>query len=55
MIPKIIHQTGPEDKKLWPAEWEYATASWKKVYSEHEHMKSSLSILMCGMTILTIL
>ena len=38
MIPKIIHQTGPKDKKLWPAEWEYATASWKKVYSEHEHM-----------------
>lgn len=31
MIPKIIHQVAPEDKKRWSKEWFVCDESWKKV------------------------
>ena len=34
MIPKIIHQMGPEDKKEWHSIWEECHQSWREQFPE---------------------
>jgi mannosyltransferase OCH1-like enzyme len=34
MIPRIIHQTAPVDKSLWPEKWFECTKSWKVNFPE---------------------
>jgi mannosyltransferase OCH1-like enzyme len=36
-IPKIIHQTAPDDKSKWPAVWYKCQESWKRNYPDYEY------------------
>lgn len=38
MIPKILHQTGPEDKSRWHPLWIKCQQSWQKHFSDFEHV-----------------
>lgn len=38
MIPKIIHNTGPSNRKIWPVEWHTCFASQKKHFKDYEFM-----------------
>lgn len=37
MIPKIIHQTAPIDKKKWHPVWSVCQDSWKRHFPENEY------------------
>lgn len=37
MIPKIIHQSGPEDKNKWPPSWIIYQQSWKDKFPDFEY------------------
>lgn len=36
MIPKIVHQVAPRDKKCWHPMWKLCRESWEKNFSEFE-------------------
>jgi len=36
-VPKIIHQTAPANKKMWPETWNICQKSWKKHFPEPEY------------------
>ena len=36
-IPKIIHQTAPDDKSKWPAVWYKCQESWRRNYPDYEY------------------
>ena len=38
MIPKIIHQTGPSNKKVWHPLWIFCQSSWVKHFSGFKYM-----------------
>ena len=36
VIPKVIHNTGPADRSIWPSEWHVCFSSQKKHFSDFE-------------------
>ncbi len=36
-IPKIIHQTAPQNKEMWPKTWEICQQTWKKHFPSPEY------------------
>lgn len=38
MIPKIVHQTAPENRNTWHPVWNLCQESWKNNFVNHEHI-----------------